>query len=170
MGKGICEKLWEFEFIYSDVGYHAHNSAESLTDADIKLLAQSCPGLRRLKLGGTSGLTHEALVALFDGCPDLSQVEITGVSRGKGSDTKAIFALMLEEPDLAPKLRRLRLDRLCAPFTSSVELKEMKAVTRQRKGLLVELVTTTEVKKWGDWELEVYGDSCRNGRVSQGAV
>lgn len=170
MGKSICEKLWEFRFIYSDVSYDAHNSAKSLTDADIKLLAQSCPNLLRFKLPGTSGLTHEALVALFEGCPKLSQVEITGASRGSGNDTKAIFAVLLERQDLAPKLRRLRLGRLCARGSRSVEMKAMRAVTRQRKELVVELVSVSEVKKWGDWELEVFGDICQRGRVEECAI
>ncbi|KAL2289489.1 hypothetical protein FJTKL_01760 [Diaporthe vaccinii] len=92
MGPSICEKLWEFEFIYDDVTYDAHNSATDLTNAAIELIAQSCPSLRRVKLPGTCGLTHETLAALFEDCPNLSEVEIAGASRGGKNNTGAIFA------------------------------------------------------------------------------
>lgn len=170
MGKGICENLWGFDFTYADVGHGAHNSAASLTDADIKLLAQSCPELRRFKLPGSSGLTHEALVALFEGCPNLCEVEITSVSRGQRNDTKGIFALLHERQDLAPTLLRLRLDKICLSFKTCAEMKTMKAVTRKRKELMVELISVSEVKKWGDWELEVYGDSYQKGKVETGTI
>lgn len=160
MGPSICEKLWEFEFIYSDVSYDAHNSAEDLTDAAVKLLAQGCRSLRRVTLPGTHGLTHEALVALFENCPDLSEVSMTGASRGGGNDTGAIFALLLERPDLAPKLHELRLEPM-----NKVEMKAMRAVTKQREELTVEVVSVGEEKKWGDWELSVRVQEYWKGRI-----
>lgn len=161
MGPGICEKLWDFEFIYENVSYDAHNSATDLTDDAIKRLAQSCPGLRRVKLPGTRGLTHKALVALFESCPNLSEVDITGASRGGGNDTGAIFALLLLREDWAPKLHRLRLG-----LRDKDDMKAMRAVTRQRNKLLVQVVSVSEVKKWGDWELEVHAMNYRKGRKS----
>lgn len=160
MGPTICEKLWEFEFRYEDVSYDAHNSAEDLTDAAVKLLAQGCRSLRRVTLRGTSGLTHEALVALFENCPDLFDVSITGVSRGGGNDTGGIFALLLERPDLAPNLHELRLEPM-----DKVEMKAMRAVTKQREELTVKLVSVSEEKKWGDWELVVRVEEYWKGRI-----
>ncbi|KAH8747996.1 hypothetical protein F5883DRAFT_583281 [Diaporthe sp. PMI_573] len=165
MGPSICEKLWEFEFIYDDVTYGAHNSATDLTNAAIKLIAQSCPSLRRVKLPGTCDLTHEALVVLFENCPSLSEVEITGASRSGRNNTGAIFALLLERQDLAPKLHKLRLDPM-----SNDEMKAMRAVTKQRKKLLVQVVSVHEEKKWGDWELVVHADNYRKGRIRTGAT
>lgn len=165
MGPSICEKLWELEFIYDDVTYDAHNSATDLTNAAIKLIAQSCPSLRRVKLPGTCGLTHEALAALLENCSNLSEVEITGASRSGKNDTGAIFALLLERQDLAPKLHKLRLDPM-----SKDEMKAMRAVTKQREKLLVQVVSVHEEKKWGDWELVVHADNYRKGRIQTGAI
>lgn len=162
MGQSICEKLWEFEFIYTDVSREAHNSAADLTDDAIKLLAQKCPSLRRFTLPGTSALTHEALVALFESCPNLSEVEITSGSSMGRNYTDAIFAVLLERQDLAPKLHKLRVDK---SNLSSVDMKAMKAVTKQRKKLLVQLILATEKKQWGDWELELMEDSYQRGRL-----
>lgn len=78
-------ELWEFDFIYEDVAYGAHNSATDLADAAIQLLAQGCPSLRRAKLPETSGLTHEALKALFENCPNLSEVELQGLRGARGT-------------------------------------------------------------------------------------
>lgn len=160
MGPSICEKLWEFEFIYNDVSYTAHNSATDLIDADIKQLAQSCPSLRRVKLPGTSDLTQDALMALFENCPDLSEVEITPASRGEGNNTGAIFAELLRRQDLAPKLHKLCLEPM-----SKYDMDIMRKVTKERNKLLVQVVSVREVKKWGDWELEVHTDNYRKGKI-----
>ncbi|KAK7717707.1 hypothetical protein SLS64_003202 [Diaporthe eres] len=165
MGPSICEKLWEFDFRYEDVAYDAHNSATDLTNAAIELIAQSCPSLRRVKLPGTCGLTHEALAALFEDCPNLSEVGITGASRGGKNNTGAIFAWLLERQDLVPKLHKLRLDPM-----SNEEMKAMRAVTKQREKLLVQVVSVHEEKKWGDWELVVRADNYRKGRIRTGAM
>lgn len=166
LGPTICTKLWDFDFIYEDVGYDAHNSAKELTDAAVTLLAQHCPSLRRVKLPGTSGLTHVALAALLEKCPNLTEVEITPASRDGINDTGSIFALLLERPTLAPKLRKLRLDS----HLTKEQMKAMRAVTKQRDKLLVQLVSVEEVKKWGDWELEVHADNYRKGRIQTGAM
>lgn len=153
MGPDICEGLWIFVFTYG------HNEATGLTDDAVKRLAQSCPGLLRVELPGTAGLTHEALVALFENCPHLVEVEITCASGAGGNNTGAIFALLLKRKDLAPKLRKLRVDRL-----RDDEKKAMRAVTKQRKDLLVQVVWVDEVKKWGHWEVEVTAMDYRKGR------
>ena len=46
-------------------------------------------------------------------------------------------------------------------------MKAMQDLTRERQGLTVELVTRHSVKKWGDWELEEYSNSYKNGRIQQ---
>lgn len=92
IGPSICEKLWEIEFVYIDVGYGAHNDAKDLIDDAIKLLVQSCPGLRCVKLPATFGLTYNALVALFENCPNLSEVEIINALKSARNKIGAIFA------------------------------------------------------------------------------
>lgn len=143
MGPTTCDKLWDFDFIYDDVTYSAHNSAKDLTDDAVTLLARNCASLRRVKLPGTSGLTHAALVALFEHCPNLTEVEITPTSRGGPNATGGIFTWLLGRQGLAPKLRKLRLGEL------GTDMKTMRAVTKQRDKLLVQLVSVSERKKWG---------------------
>lgn len=50
------------------------------------------------------------------------------------------------------------------------DMKTMRAVTKQRDKLLVQLVSVSERKKWGDWELEVHSENYRKGRIQTGAM
>ncbi|KAL1871760.1 hypothetical protein Plec18167_006910 [Paecilomyces lecythidis] len=166
MGPRICKSLTHFEFLFDDVSYDAKNSAEELTDKAIIHLAELCPNLRFVQLQGTSGLQDITLEALFNNCANISHVELTTHSRHGNSrlDGSALDKLR-EHPHWGTKLKKLRLpsqDTRCDgrdSFTRAV-----RALTKERNKLLVQLVSVSEVKKWGDWELEVYHTNFRKGR------
>lgn len=166
IGLRLCHSLTRFEFHFDDVSYVAKNSAQELTDEAVIHLAKSCPNLRFVQLQGTSGLQDIALEALFDNCADISYIEVTthsryGISRLDGS----ALDKLREHPHWGTKLKKLRLPNQDASFDGPDSLtRAVRALTKTRDKLLVQLVGVSECKKWGDWELEVWHTNFRKGR------
>ncbi|CAH0030986.1 unnamed protein product [Clonostachys rhizophaga] len=165
VGPHICRNLTHFTFDYRDVSYGAKNSASDLTDEAVVRLVKLCPKLRCMQLQGASGLTDITLEAIFRHCPDISYVELTTTHGGcgkKGLNGSAL-QMLREHPDWGTKLKTLRFPDQGYdgrnPLTRAV-----RALTKERDMLSVELVSVLEYKKWGDWELEVRHDVFRNGR------
>ncbi|CAG9988091.1 unnamed protein product [Clonostachys byssicola] len=169
LGPHICRNLTHFEFGYSDVNYGAKNSAEELTDEAVIRLVELCPKLRRMQLQGTSGLKDITLEAIFEYCPNISYVEITTASRGgfNGLNGSALDTLR-EHPDWGTKLKTLRLPKPDSCSGRDPLTRAVRALTKERNKLSVQLVSVSERKKWGDWELEIYHALFRKGRIQNG--
>ncbi|RYP61867.1 hypothetical protein DL769_007520 [Monosporascus sp. CRB-8-3] len=162
IGCCFCKSLRRFKFFFKDVSYNAHNSAEDLTDDAVICLAKACPNLDYVQLQGTAGLGDQALTALFENCPRLTYLELSLHSRpGLGVLLGTALEALLMNPQWCPKLKKLRLPdhRDQRPF-----MKAMRALSRERHNLEIQLAKVDEYKKWGDWELSVYHHTYRKGR------
>ncbi|KAK1634690.1 hypothetical protein BDP81DRAFT_395966 [Colletotrichum phormii] len=154
-----CERLTSFSFVYHDVDYDATNSAEELTDDDIIKIARACPKLKGFYLPGASGLTEKAFLALCEHCPDLSTLQISKASRGPGNTGHDIvFEALRNHPEWVPKLKELRIAKMS--WTSKV----LRELSKARPKLHIILISTSEVKKWGDWQLETYQSEWWRGK------
>lgn len=150
-------------FSFENVGYGAHNSAEDLTEEAVILLAKACPNLDHVQLQGTSRLGDKALTALFENCPRLIRLDIPLHSRpGNGGCMlgTALEALRMN-PQWCPELERLRLPQ---QNDSKAFMKSMRAVSRERHKLEIQLTNVYEYEKWGDWELSVTHENYQKGR------
>ncbi|KAK5989265.1 hypothetical protein PT974_10774 [Cladobotryum mycophilum] len=153
-----------------DVSYDAHNANELTDDATVRL-ARMCPSLRVVKLQGVdaSRLTDTTLIAFLSNCVDLTSIEITGY-KAAGTIKEASFDALREHPSWAPKLRTLRIPECgyAAHKDKNKWMKAMRALSRERETLLIEVVSMSQVKKWGDWELEtLLLDKYRKGKVQR---
>ena len=159
-----CPNLTHFEFSYSDVSYTAHN-ANKLTDDAAARLARMCPSLRVVQLQGAdaSRLTDATLTAFLANCPNLISIEITG-DRAAGAVKEAFFDALREHPGWAPKLKTLRIPECGGLPHQNKWMKAMRALSRERETLLIELVSVQQAKKWGDWELETFREKYRKGK------
>ncbi|KAG5954983.1 hypothetical protein E4U57_003817 [Claviceps arundinis] len=169
-GPKVCGNLTHFTFHFRDVCYDAKNSAEDVTDEALIRLITLCPKLRSIQLQGTSGLGDITLETIFRCCPNISFVEITTHSRNRRPNRNnqvkgSALDKLRENPSWGTKLKKLRLpgglvgcDRR-DPLTRAV-----RALTKERVNLLVQLVDVEEIKKWGDWELDYFETKFRKGR------
>ena len=64
-------------------------------------------------------------------------------------------------PQWCPKLKKLRLPN----DSNRGFMQTMRALSRERKNLQIQLTSVHEYKKWGDWELSVSHDTYRKGRI-----
>ncbi|KAG5992397.1 hypothetical protein E4U52_002834 [Claviceps spartinae] len=155
-GPKVCGNLTHFTFHFRNVYYDAKNSAEEVTDEALIRLITLC-------------LSDITLETIFRCCPNISFVEITTYSRNRFNRNNQVKGSALdklrENPSWGTKLKKLRLpgglvgcDRR-DPFTRAV-----RALTKERVNLLVQLVDVEEIKKWGDWELDYFETKFRKGR------
>ncbi|OHF03780.1 hypothetical protein CORC01_01099 [Colletotrichum orchidophilum] len=154
-----CERLTSFYFTYHDVNRDATNSATELTDDDVTKIAHACPKLKSFALPGASGLTEKAFLALCEHCPDLTKLHISAASRGSlvtGHDI--VFEALTEHPEWVPKLKQLRIAKM--NWTNKV----LRVLSKARPKLHIILSSTSEVKRWGDWELEHYQSEWWRGK------
>jgi hypothetical protein len=133
-----------------------------LTNAGITNLALRCPKLKKLYLPGTSGLGDESLLTLLENCPELNHMEITSTGRGNSMFSNAAFETIQQHPEWATKLKKLRIS--ARPFA-----KPLKELSKERPALAFELVSTTEEKKWSDWELEESFVTYKAGKKAKNA-
>ena len=156
-----------FEFTYGDVSYDSKDMNKvTITNEDITRLAKMCPNLRVVHLPGAESLSDDAVQAFLQFCPHLSDLEMTSRSRGDGVKLDGTCLVMLREnPNWVPKLKKLRL---ATQNDRKDFMKAMRALSKERIKLRIQLVSTSECKKWGDWELEVYHQEYRKGRVWHG--
>lgn len=165
LGSPICKKIWYFTFAFEDVSYGAKNDAKALTNDAVVRLSKSCPSLKTVQLQGTAHVTDDGLLGLFQNCPNLTSVEVTYVTRNHtGGLTGRALDELREHPEWAPKLKKLILGE---SEHNKVFMKAMRALTRERTGLTVTLVSRSERKRWGDWELEETRESYKKGRVAR---
>jgi hypothetical protein len=161
MGSRVCEKLTDFMFAETDVSYDAHNDIK-VTDQTVVRLAKSCPNLKVVQLQGIYGMPDAVLLTFLRYCPNLTSLELSGVAQKFSADA---FLEIQDHPEWTPKLKSLLLTaREGGDKESKAYMKEMRNLTRQRHGLVVTLVDTMEVKKWGDWEQEITKINYKKGR------
>ncbi|KAH0425853.1 hypothetical protein CcaCcLH18_10722 [Colletotrichum camelliae] len=154
-----CERLTKFSFTLHDVDSGTTNSATELTDDDIVKIAQACPKLKTFDLPGARGLTEKSFLALCEHCPDLTHLHISNATRnGWITGHDKVFEALTERPELAPKLKELRIAD-CS-FTKKV----LRVFSKTRPKVHIILMTVSEVKKWGDWEIERYQSEWWRGK------
>ncbi|RSL91514.1 hypothetical protein CEP51_000149 [Fusarium floridanum] len=159
LGPGVCGGLWQFIFEYTDVSYDAKNSAELTTQVVVRL-AKACPKLRRIELQAATEVGEDALLALFENCPALTYIELSGLGHGNDITGSSLDALR-ENPEWAPKLKTLVLGER---DEKKEFMKAMRALGKERQAMTITLISRMEVKKWGDWELETRKQDYKKGR------
>ncbi|KAL8830058.1 MAG: hypothetical protein Q9191_001651 [Dirinaria sp. TL-2023a] len=163
IGPNVCGKLTDFIFEYKDTSYDAHNSASSLTDQAVVRLAKACPKLKKVQLQAADSLTDQPLLAFFEHCLNLTLLEITGTSRSSNNVEGSSLEALRQNPSWVPSLKTLLLPS-CSSDKEKEFLKPVRDLTKARQGLVVKLVSVSETKKWGDWELEKYSTTYKKGR------
>jgi hypothetical protein len=118
--------------------------------------------LKKLYLPGTSGLGDEALLSLLENCPELNYVELISAGRGGNMFSNVAFENIQDHPEWVPKFKKLRL-------SARTFAKPLKELSKERPTLVLELVTTSEEKKWGDWELEERFVTYKAGKKAKNA-
>ncbi|KAJ3458760.1 hypothetical protein MRS44_012869 [Fusarium solani] len=122
--------------------------------------ASACPKLRRIELQAATEVGEDALLALFENCPALTYLELSGISRGNDITGVSLDALR-ENPEWAPKLKRLILGE---KDDNEEFMKAMRALGKERQAMTITLVSRHEEKKWGDWELVTTKQNYKKGR------
>ena len=133
-----------------------------MSEDAIVRLAQACPSLRCVTLQNTKGLTDRALTAFFENCANLSFLEISTLKSkfdDRGVVTGTAFDFLGERPEMAPKLKTLRV----ADQDDKAFMKRLREFGRERGNLLIQLVNATEMY---EGETELWGTEFRKGRKS----
>ncbi|KAK9794492.1 putative F-box domain-containing protein [Seiridium cardinale] len=163
LGPSVCRNLTQFLFTYSDVDYDAHNDATGVTDAGLSALAKACPRLSKIQLQGTRELGDPSLRAIFQWCQDLTSLEISGTSGSQPMFSDAALNALREAPAALPRLKTLRLTET----TDRAFMKAMRDLGKARPKLTIDLVSTSEYKKWDSWYLRVSRDTYKKGRKAK---
>ncbi|KAG6988204.1 hypothetical protein FocnCong_v003525 [Fusarium oxysporum f. sp. conglutinans] len=146
------------------VHYDAKNGARDVTDEAVVRLAKGLPGLRTVLLPSANRVNDKGFLALVSHCLDLRLLELTAASTNSFSSTK-LSPKALEElcahPEWAPGLKQLVI-------TTDEENKEfmkaMRALGKQREELVITLLSRSEEKKWGDWQISTISNHYMKGR------
>ncbi|PVI05608.1 hypothetical protein DM02DRAFT_610589 [Periconia macrospinosa] len=151
LGPKVTEKLWNFTFYSDDTSYNARSGMTAVTDKALVRLAQACPKLRKVTLQDAA-TGAEGHVSFLKYCPGITYYEFLG----GWFDIEALKEIE-KHPEWAPKLKKLRI-------SDGVSIDFLRAMSKTRPALPIQVVTREQVKKYGDWEYEVYHDVYRNGR------
>jgi hypothetical protein len=145
------------------VSYDAKNDAKDVTNKGIIRLVKSLPNLTVLELPGTRLITDDGLIGLIHNCFQMRGLEVSGMSGG-GSliEGKALDELR-EHPEFVPALKSLIL---ADKEQSKDFMKAMREMSKARPALAVSLVSRSETKNYGDWDLEERSTHYKNGRKS----
>jgi len=129
-----------------------------VTDEGIKRLARGCRNLKKISLPGGSGssMGDEGLIHLLTFCRDITHLEFSG--RGV---TEAAFQQMAGNSDLAPNLKKLRLDD---QSSNKNYMRSMREFGRSRPTLPIELVHRSHYKKYDSWYMSTSHTTYVNGR------
>ncbi|EWZ99771.1 hypothetical protein FOWG_00170 [Fusarium oxysporum f. sp. lycopersici MN25] len=164
MARPVREKIWRFDFKFIDVSYDAKNGARDVTDEAVVRLAKGLPSLRTVLLPSANRVNDKGFLALVSHCPDLRLPELTAASTGSLGSTKLSPKALQElcaHPEWAPGLKQLVI-------TTDEENKEfmkaMHALGKQREKLVTTLLSRSEEKKWGDWEISTISNHYMKGR------
>jgi hypothetical protein len=124
-------------------------------------LAEACPNLRAVSLEGVSNLGDAPLLAFLEKCPNLRSLDITPASKHSSDVSKSALQALKTHTEWAPQLEELAIQD--SRRTKGWE-KALKAASRARPELEITVVSVSEKKIWGDWELEVDQTTYRDGR------
>ncbi|KAI4923057.1 uncharacterized protein J4E92_007809 [Alternaria infectoria] len=156
LGPKVCDVLTEIHFQYVDTDYDAHNDC-LVTDEGIKRLARGCRNLKKISLpGGGRSMGDEGLIHLLTFCHDITHLEFSG-----GGVTEAAFQQMAANSDLAPNLKKLRLDDQSSDKNF---MRGMREFGRSRPTLPIELVHRSHYKKYDSWYMSTSHTTYTNGR------
>jgi hypothetical protein len=122
------------------------SDAKGLTDEGIATLIGRCPNLRKVSLPGTSELGNASLLSFLTSCPSLKHLEISSGSYGSSNLSPTGFTQIEQNPDWAPNLKKLRLTD---PKKTRGCRARLKAMSKTRPELLIDLVHTSEEKHQG---------------------
>ena len=168
LGPEICRTLTHFEFVHQDIDAWDGKDANNLTDDAATRLARMCPSLRVIQLRGAhaSRLTDAAATAFLANCPALTSLEITGENHNvRHLFLETFFDALREHPGWAPKLKTLRIAESGGMGNGRGSwMRAMRALSRERETLLVQLVALSRVKKGRDLELKTYEYNFRKGK------
>ncbi|KAF5970477.1 hypothetical protein FBULB1_9674 [Fusarium bulbicola] len=164
LSRQVREKIWQFIFDFSDVSYTAKNGARDLTNEAIIRLAKGLPNLRTVSLPSADKAGDAGFLALISNCPDLRLLEITpsyNTSSGRTTITAKALDEFCEHPEWVPGLKQIVItnDEYNKEF-----MKSMRVLSKQREKLVVTLLSRSEQKKWGDWEITTMSDHYMKGR------
>ncbi|CAJ0548580.1 Ff.00g021930.m01.CDS01 [Fusarium sp. VM40] len=159
----VREKITHFSFKYTDVSYDAKNDAKQVTNHGIILLSKSLPNLKVLELPGTKLITDDGLIGLFQNCSQMKNLEVSGSSYGGGPIEGNALDELRAHPEWVPGLKSLKL---VDNESNKVFMTAMKEMSRARPALAISLVSRSEEKNYGDWDLEVSSKHFKNGRKS----
>jgi hypothetical protein len=126
-----------------------------MTDGDIKRFVEKYRNLKKVSLPGTS-LGNAALLHFTSHCQDLMHLEVSG-----SGITAEGYHQLAAHPQWAAELKKLRLPN-CSH--DKKKLQGMREFTRSRPDLPIELVTNTQFREDGWWQMEVYHTTYKNGR------
>ncbi|KAF4448627.1 hypothetical protein FALBO_16775 [Fusarium albosuccineum] len=164
LGPVVRKKLTHFIFEYRDVSYDAKNGAGDLTNEAVVRLSNACPSLKVIQLQDAYKLNDDGVIALLKNCPNLVSLEVSPGSSGGVKVSERLFNELRENPEWAPKLKKLIVRNNSEDKTY---MKAMRAMTRERQTLTVTLLSRSEYKKWGDWELDETAFDYKKGRVQE---
>ncbi|KIL84857.1 hypothetical protein FAVG1_11727 [Fusarium avenaceum] len=149
------------QFVLTD--YDAKNDAKQVTNHGIILLSKSLPNLKVLELPGTKLITDDGLIGLFQNCSQMKNLEVSGGSYSGGPIEGNALDELRAHPEWVPGLKSLKL---VDNESNKVFMTAMKEMSKARPALAISLVSRSEEKNYGDWDLEVSSKHFKNGRKS----
>jgi hypothetical protein len=163
LARQVREKITKFSFKYKDVSYDAKNDATKVTNDGIILLSKSLPNLKFFELPGTWLITDDGLIGLIQNCSQMRSIEVTGTSGNGGVIEGKALDQLRAHPEWVPGLKSLLL---VDNEKSKVFMTAMREMSRARPELTISLVSRSEEKNYGDWDLKESSKHFRNGRKS----
>lgn len=151
MDPAVCAGLHIFQIKYEDVDSVPQNAAASLTDEGIIRLAKSCPSLNIVRLQGTRGVTDRALTAFIEHCPSICVLEISQLSHYVPSLDGTVFDVLLERPDWALQLSRLRVTD---QSNDKIFMVPLRVLSQERKRLAIQLLWACETRSGEEWQID----------------
>ncbi|RFN46295.1 hypothetical protein FIE12Z_9449 [Fusarium flagelliforme] len=161
LARPVREKITQLSFRYSDVSYDAKNDARAVTNQGALRLTKILPNLKVLKLQGTAEITDEGIAAFLKNLSSLQMLEVTGTIGMSNKPSGRVFDEFRQHPEWAPDLRSLAVKD---NESDKVFMKSMREMSKLRPSLIVSLVSRSQEKKWGDWELTSTTKDFGNGR------
>ena len=94
----VLKKITGFLFSYGDISYGAKNNAVALTGEAIVRLAKACPNLKEVQLQATHNVGDVGLLGFLRFCPNLTLIEISGITGGGYSISEKTLDALREKP------------------------------------------------------------------------
>jgi hypothetical protein len=125
-----------------ELGDSETGKGSRVRDGAVIQLAKACPGLVHMSLAGTRFLTDASLSAIFDNCPHIRYLSITGNDRCTEDINGVSLEALAKNSALVPALGKLRLtDQETCNQTLD---KACKSLSSARKRLAIEVGNTHE--------------------------